>query len=115
MLNLTSLNMPSSNISFVINKCPATNYKTHFYGLDKYKLFKNSDKFKEQEEALWRLKNGLRLDFKQLKLLMNLGDTALRKCIDEYFEATGQTCRSGKKISVSGQDFQKFFDENCVN
>ncbi len=109
------LNESIADIPFLVHKSFVKNYKTNFYGLNKVKLSKPNDKFKAHEEALWRLNRGLSLNFKQLKLLHNLGSTALRKCIDEYFAATGQTRRSGKMISVIGKDFQKFFDENCVN
>lgn len=102
-------------IPFEISKSFFSNCKTEFYGLTTSKSSKSKVDFDEHENALWRLNRGLKLNFNQLKLLNNLGDTALRRCIDEYFTAMGQSRRSGKMISVDGKDFQKFYDENCVN
>ena len=102
-------------IPFEISKSPIPNYKGKIYGLTVSRSSKSKVNFDKHEKALWRLNKGLNLNFSQLKLLNNLGDTALRKCIDEYFMAIGQRRRSGKMISLNGKDFQKFFDENCVN
>jgi hypothetical protein len=103
------------NIPFEIHKAYIPNNETELFGLTLLKPSRSTVDLEKHEIALWRLKKGLSLNFSQLKLLNNLSDTALRKCIDEYFEAIGQRRRSGKMISVDGKDFQKFFDENCVN
>jgi len=103
------------DIPFEIHKSFFPNYKTELFGLTLLKPSKRKTDFDEHENALWRLNKGLSLNYSQLKLLNNLGNTALRKCIDEYFVAIGQGRRSGKMISVNGKDFQKFYDENCVN
>ena len=103
------------DMPFVVHKSFISNHKTELYGLGVSKSSKSKVDFNEHENALWRLNRGLKLNFNQLKLLNNLGDTALRRCIDEYFTAMGQSRRSGKMISVDGKDFQKFYDENCVN
>ena len=103
------------DIPFAIHKSFIPNYKTELYGFSVSKSPKSKVDLDEHENALWRLNKGLKLNFSQLKLLNNLGDTALRRCIDEYFTAIGQSRRSGKMISVDGKDFQKYFDENCVN
>jgi hypothetical protein len=110
MVNKSIQDMP-----FVVNKSFAMNHETELYGLGVSKSSKSKVNFKERENALWRLNKGLSLNFSQLKLLNNLGNTALRICIDKYFIAMGQSRRSGKMISVDGKDFQKYYDENCVN
>ena len=105
----------NQDMPFVVHKSFVSNHKTEFYGLTVSKSPKSKVGLDEHENALWRFNKGLKLNFRQLKLLNNLGDTALRRCIDEYFTAIGQGRRSGKMISVNGKDFQKFINENCVN